>query len=191
MNCILSNSSALLYDAVCMTSAGPMYYDDMETFMTPYGLVYPLERGFPILRALQDAASVQELISQDYLRRYTPSTAARAVYLDWNARLWIITWSPARTKDVAFAISQVPQGQHTVLVDIDCNASQRAAVNMALRDCKSYVEVFALLERTTTDRFMEPVCVALEDHKRRKPEGAVNLPNLILHSDPPTSPAEE
>lgn len=188
MNTIICNRNMLVIDLAGESLAGVQRYE-MNSFMTPFGLVYPIAGTWGLVRALQSATTPQDLLNPVFVRYYLSGVNGNFIYLDWNGKVWLCTLHSDRTDGITLRQVGVAQTDHFTYYAKELDSAELSAVNSALLDVGSMADALKTIRAMATEIVSVPHVIDLKAFKALRPEGAMNLSSIRCY--PPEAQGEK
>ena len=176
MTSFVANNQTAVFE-LTSTVNGDAHINDLEDFVTPYGLLVPMNLNSGILRMVLDAKDWQELQDLDFNRRYRTHhsriNCEIFAYLDWNARLYLVFAYHDKTM-----FQKMQQAASPIYYTNAVEPMEITAINETFTPETTLPEAIKRMSEISGEPFGHTFTVVYSEWVKRKPEGAISLPTF-------------
>lgn len=176
MASFVTNDQAVVIELACVVN-GDAHVNELSDFMTPYGLLAAMNLNDNILRMVQDAESIEQLMDLQYNQRYRPAEggtiASIYFYLDWNARAWLMFVYENRV-----VFKRCRQTKKPYYFTNNCGPMTVTGVNETFTEETTLAEAGNRAIEITGEPFGQITTIVYSEWLKQKPQGAMNLPTF-------------
>ena len=174
MASFVANNQAVIFELTSLTN-GDMHINHLDDYMTPYGLLVPMNLNSGVLRMVQDAKDWKELQDVEFNQRYrtekSRTSAEVYAYFDWNARLYLVFVYHNKT-----VFQKVQQHAAPFYYTNNIEPMEITAVNETYTAVTTLQEAIKQMSEISGEPFGHTFTVVYSEWIKQKPEGAINLP---------------
>lgn len=176
MTSLVINDKAITVELVSSLN-GDAHVNAIEDFTTPYGLLVPMNLNGNILRMVLDSESIEQLMDLEFNKRYRPNNGNPGsgiyLYLDWNARAWLVFVYETRVHYHRLRQTPIPYYYTN-----NCNPMVITAVNETFTEETTLAQAGVQACEMTGEIFGQTSTIVFSEWIKQKPDGAVNLPTF-------------
>lgn len=176
MASFVTNDKAVVIELACVLN-GDAHINELSDFMTPYGLLVSMNLSDNILRMVHDSESIEQLMDLRYNLRYRPTDgkagAAIYLYLDWNARAWLLFVYESRV-----VFKRCMQAKKPYYFTNNCDPMTITGVNETFTEETTLAEAGNRAIEITGEPFGQTTTIVYSEWIKQKPQGAMNLPTF-------------